>query len=62
MKGEGLPAGKEEVEQIEWMRKRREFELSMPPIDDTEHVEERNEMMKKLEMMDWEHREKDIDK
>lgn len=52
----------EEVERIEWMRQRREFEESLPPIDDESRVEERNEKMKKLEMMDWNHREKEVDK
>lgn len=60
--GAGLPAGKEEVELIEWERNRRALEAALPPLDDPTQLEKRKQMMQQLEMMEWEHRDQEISK
>lgn len=60
--GRGLPAGQAEVEMIERAREKRAWEATLPPLNDSLHVEERRKMMNCMERKEWAFREGEIEK
>ena len=60
--GRGLPAGLAEVEMIERARVKRAWEVSLPPLDDLEHMDKRRKMMEEQERKEWAFREQEIEK
>ncbi|XP_041663807.1 cilia- and flagella-associated protein 91 isoform X2 [Cheilinus undulatus] len=60
--GRGLPAGLAEVEMIQRARARRDWEASLPPLDDLSQLDKRRRMMEEKEAEEWAYREKEIEK
>lgn len=60
--GCGLPAGLAEVEMIERARAKRAWEATLPPLADIEQHDKRKRMMEDMELVEWELREKEIEK
>ena len=60
--GRGLPAGLAEVEMIERARAKREWEASLPPLDDLDQMDKRRRMMEQQERKEWAFRESEIKK
>ncbi|CAF4575879.1 unnamed protein product [Rotaria sp. Silwood2] len=58
----GLPAGLAEVEMIERARAKRQWEASLPPLDDPQQWEKRFKMMSDMERHEWLLRENEIEK
>lgn len=58
----GLPAGLAEVEMIERARAKRQWEASLPPLDDPQQWEKRFKMMSEMEQQEWLLRENEIEK
>lgn len=58
--GEGLPAGRREVELIEAARAKRAAERSLPPLTDEASLELRRLMIREQEQRDFDAREKEI--
>jgi hypothetical protein len=50
----------EDIEMIERQRKKRAFEVSLPPLEHSEAFEVRRKMMEEQELLEWEIREKQI--
>ena len=60
--GHGLPAGLAEVEMIERARAKREWEATLPPLNDMSQLEKRKKMMDEMERKEWALREQEIEK
>ena len=60
--GCGLPAGLAEVEMIERARAKRAWEATLPPLSDISQHDKRKRMMEDMELVEWELREKEIEK
>ena len=60
--GRGLPAGLAEVEMIERARAKREWEATLPPLNDISQLEKRKRMMDEMERKEWKLREEEIEK
>ncbi len=60
--GRGLPAGLAEVEMIERARAKREWEKTLPPINDSNQWDKRLKMMFEMERKEWLMREQEIEK
>ncbi|XP_036401385.1 cilia- and flagella-associated protein 91-like [Megalops cyprinoides] len=60
--GHGLLIGLREVERVEWVRRQRAQEATLPPYDDLTQVARRERMMKEMEREKWAFREKEIQK
>lgn len=58
--GSGLPAGLAEIEMIERAREKRQWEKSLPPLDDPNQLLHRRDMMEEQERKEWEYRENEI--
>lgn len=58
----GLPAGLAEVEMIERARFKRQWEASLPPLNDVSQLERRQRMMEEMERYEWAQREEEIEK
>ncbi|CAF1259261.1 unnamed protein product [Rotaria sordida] len=58
----GLPAGLAEVEMIERARAKRQWEASLPPLDDPQQWDKRFKMMSDMERHEWLLRENEIEK
>ncbi|CAG9464752.1 unnamed protein product [Pedinophyceae sp. YPF-701] len=58
--GEGLPAGRAEIERIERLREKREFEASLPPLADAARLPMRRRMLERWERKEWQEREREI--
>ncbi|EPY26447.1 hypothetical protein AGDE_11315 [Angomonas deanei] len=57
----GLPPGKEEVELIQRLRRRREVEASVPQGDDAASIEARYRILHELEEIEWKEREEHVE-
>lgn len=57
---DGLPPGLQEVRRVEKMRAKREFEASLPPINDLEQLPLRQKMIEEWETKEWAEREEEI--
>ncbi|CAE1229840.1 Cilia- and flagella-associated protein 91 [Acanthosepion pharaonis] len=60
--GRGLPAGVAEVEMIERARAKREWEKTLPPLNDLNQLEKRRQMLEAMELKEWALREQMIEK
>lgn len=60
--GRGLPAGLAEVEMIERARAKREWEATLPPLNDVSQLDKRRKMMDEMERKEWALREQEIEK
>eukprot|EP00796_Vickermania_ingenoplastis_P008444 gene8444-5922_t len=60
--GDGLPAGVEEVELIQRLRRRREVESRLPQGNDHETIERRMKILHELEEEEWRDREQHVEK
>ncbi|XP_074652837.1 cilia- and flagella-associated protein 91-like [Tubulanus polymorphus] len=60
--GRGLPAGLAEVEMIERARAKREWEATLPALNDTSQLDKRRKMMDEMETKEWALREQEIEK
>lgn len=60
--GHGLPAGLAEIEMIERARAKREWESTLPPLNDVSQLEKRRKMMDEMERQEWALRETEIEK
>ena len=57
----GLPAGLAEVEMIERARAKREWEKTLPALNDMEQLKKRQRMMEDMETKEWAFREHEIE-
>ncbi len=57
-----MPAGLAEVEMIERARAKREWEATLPPLNDVSQLEKRKRMMDEMERKEWMLREQEIEK
>lgn len=57
-----MPAGLAEVNMILWARAKRNWEASLPPLDDLEQRDKRRRMMKEMQAKEWAFREEEIKK
>lgn len=60
--GDGLPAGVEEVELIQRLRRRRELESQLPQGNDVASVKKRVKLLHLLEEEEWKDREEHVEK
>ena len=60
--GRGLPAGVAEVEMIERARAKREWEKTLPPLNDLSQLDKRRQMLEAMELKEWSLREQMIEK
>jgi hypothetical protein len=60
--GHGLPAGLAEVEMIERARAKRAWEATLPPLNDVEIHDKRQQMMNEQETKEWAFREQEIER
>lgn len=60
--GDGLPAGVEEMELIQRLRRRREVESRLPQGNDPVSIEKRMKILHELEEEEWKDREEHVEK
>jgi cilia- and flagella-associated protein 91 len=58
--GNGLPAGMDQIREIQRLREKKEFEDSLPPLSDEASYEYRRKLMEERELAEWKMREEEM--